>query len=70
MSLFEVEVVRSVDHTIALLFLLLLFIDHAQDGPIHIQYTWNINMHIQNKYIQIHKNQPVATNLMKLSIFD
>ena len=36
----------------------------------YIQYTWNINMYIRNKYIQIHKNQSVAINLMKVSIFD
>ena len=36
----------------------------------YIQYTWNINMYIQNKYIQIHKNQSTAINLMKVSIFD
>ena len=27
-------------------------------------------MYIQNKYIQIHKNQSVVINLMKVSIFD
>ena len=27
-------------------------------------------MYIQNKYIQIHKNKSVSTNLMKVPIFD
>ena len=27
-------------------------------------------MYIENKYIEIHKNQSVAINLMKVSIFD
>ena len=27
-------------------------------------------MYIQNKFIQIHKNQSVVINLMKVSIFD
>ena len=36
----------------------------------YIQSTSNINMYIQNKCIQIHKNQSVVINLMKVSIFD
>ena len=36
----------------------------------YIQYTKNINMYIQSKYMQIHKNQSVAINLMKVPIFD
>ena len=27
-------------------------------------------MYIQNKYIQIHKNQSVSINLMKVAIYD
>ena len=54
------------------LHVILLYIDHTQNGTLYIYtiYTWNINMYIQNKYIQIHKNQSVATNLMKVSIFN